>query len=458
MAYGQIVINEFCVDDTSADQYDFVELYNAGASAVDLSGYKILGGDNNIDSTNVIPSSTTLAAGDYYVIGMAGVPNVDFVITTDWESNLDWLTLTDPSDNILDSVCFERQKDNVLILAGHAEPPSDGVTLPAGNAGGVWSNYQVVESDAVNGNPRDQDGNPNTSITLARLTDGYDTNDNNNDFGYNIATPGEANHTYGTVDVSLGYMNDFDGAEDTIFIDIPGPYSGSSQFQNPAAADVNANGCNPSVIASSPQGGNYLSLYYTSSYCGSILNMMEPVSDVGIECYVYLDATPEGTGLYETTAFMTVRGREAVPWAEIENADGIRWVYHNNDTAATLTLEEIHRGVATQTFTTIPIVPGSNDGWQRLGLQVQGTDVVGVFGGTVGDGRSSGTLVSGTTPVTRAAGVGFAYHCATESPQPIGVRFPSTLSGCRPISAWSPPASSSGRNTNRIERASIAVA
>ena len=69
-ACAAVIINEFVYDDGGTDDREFVELYNNGASAVDISGWIVRNsdtvaapGDNNADFT--IPASTSLAAGDY---------------------------------------------------------------------------------------------------------------------------------------------------------------------------------------------------------------------------------------------------------------------------------------------------------------------------------------------------------------------------------------------------------
>lgn len=81
LAYGQIVINEIAYDDSGAapDDLEFIELYNAGESLVDISGWFLAGQDEagpnfQPQATFTIPASTMLAAGDYYVIANPSVP------------------------------------------------------------------------------------------------------------------------------------------------------------------------------------------------------------------------------------------------------------------------------------------------------------------------------------------------------------------------------------------------
>src|SRR5215204_452764 len=84
----QIVINEIVGDirtagsGNAADDREFIELYNAGATPVNIGdwtlNYWILGataGSGAYQAVNdAIPTGTMLAAGDYYVVGNASVP------------------------------------------------------------------------------------------------------------------------------------------------------------------------------------------------------------------------------------------------------------------------------------------------------------------------------------------------------------------------------------------------
>ncbi len=60
---GTLVINEF------ASQEDFIELFNNGSEAIDLSGYK-LSDDKGLDRSDlyIFPEGTTIDAGSYYLL------------------------------------------------------------------------------------------------------------------------------------------------------------------------------------------------------------------------------------------------------------------------------------------------------------------------------------------------------------------------------------------------------
>ena len=170
-----IIINEVVYDDGGTDDREFVELYNSGPAAVDISNWTVRNsdtvappGDNNADHT--IPAGTSLAAGDYYVIGMTGVLNVDQVVTGTLENDNEGMELLDASGVVQDTLIYELNKGPVAVSPGE---------------GGIWGNNQST----------DFAGTPlNTSASVGRFVDGRDTNNNGRDFGFRPSTPGTSNN------------------------------------------------------------------------------------------------------------------------------------------------------------------------------------------------------------------------------------------------------------------------
>ncbi len=79
-ASAQVLINEVDADQTGTDTAEFVELYNAGGAPVDLTaGSYVLAQVNGSDdlSYDAVDLTGTIASGDFYVIGVTGVPNLD---------------------------------------------------------------------------------------------------------------------------------------------------------------------------------------------------------------------------------------------------------------------------------------------------------------------------------------------------------------------------------------------
>ncbi|MEM9644939.1 MAG: lamin tail domain-containing protein [Planctomycetota bacterium] len=73
-ALGAVVINEVLGSTTGADT-EFIELYNSGPGAVDISGWVIseiesgTNGNGTVDDSWTINANTNLLAGGYYLIG-----------------------------------------------------------------------------------------------------------------------------------------------------------------------------------------------------------------------------------------------------------------------------------------------------------------------------------------------------------------------------------------------------
>jgi len=94
---NQLVINEI---QASGTPWDYIELYNSTSSTIDISGYKVYD-SGGVGVAYVIPASTTIAAGAFYVIETgSGSPQGQFGISSSGED----ITLTDASDVVVDQL------------------------------------------------------------------------------------------------------------------------------------------------------------------------------------------------------------------------------------------------------------------------------------------------------------------------------------------------------------------
>jgi hypothetical protein len=433
-----VVINEFAYDDTGTDSLEFVELYNISPIPVDISNWTVEGIDlaPTPDSIAVIPPGTILAPFGYYTLGMAAVVPKDQDITAnpDFQNDMEAIALKNASSIIIDSVVYERNKANIIIPAGYGEPPFDGISPTSG--GGIWSNGFLIESGSVDLAGFDFDGSPNASYSWARHSDGQDTGNNELDFGTQIATPDAANNGYGTINVAvLPYVNNFDVAENTLLTDFPGNYV-TAEAQDPTIADVIGAGAkNPSAMVASPQGGNCM-IFWDSSGGGDvgIFNLTQPLQNFEIECYIYLPAALTGADLEEGT-LIVVRGHaDQLYNTGAANGDvGIRWRYTNDSTnGVQLFLEERKDGVSTQIGGTINVIGPL---WSRLFLQVNGSKVFGIVGGTYGN-YSDGAQIIGTASIIQYGGIGMGYretvttntNCRPNTYDALAIRTPTAIS------------------------------
>ena len=182
-ARAQVVINEFQYDDTGTDDREFVELFNSGIAPVDISGWVVAGEDQTAGTATIgtIPAGTTLAPGAYYVLGQAGVPNVNLTlpVTGPIQNDMETIELRNGT-TIVDALVYEANKGSFSTA-----------TLGTQVGGGIWMNHQGV----------DLTGGFLTTTTVARYRDGRDTNNNGRDFGMRPATPGTNNNADGVMTV-----------------------------------------------------------------------------------------------------------------------------------------------------------------------------------------------------------------------------------------------------------------
>ncbi len=263
-----VVINEFQYEEVGfVGDREYIELYNAGSSAQDISGWLVRASDTvgppaDDNPDYVIPANTILAAGDYWVIGDASVPNVDQVETGDLlEGGVDAIELLDENGVVVDTVIYERNKGAVAVS------PAEG---------GIWGNFQSFDDSPT---------------AIGRWYDGFDTDDNGRDFALLPVTPGAPNNP---LPVSP-FTDNFSGAAGTTAANFSGSFVPLTQI-DPTVADA----FNPNPIAASPQGGNAAICWDPSgggNQCGLI---DEARFNVGFSAQIYID-TDSGFGANDET-------------------------------------------------------------------------------------------------------------------------------------------------------------
>lgn len=390
-----VVINEFSYEDSGTDDKEFVEIYNRSAAPVDISGWSLQGEEGTLgDPANaafVFPASTFILPGQRLVVGMAGVPNVSFV--TDPTTYPEWLG---------------------EIVAGSANLP-DGMTLRdlAGNVidSVVW-NYAVwtngtppwVEGDGLNGAYVLFDGTstpPTSMLTMQRIVDGYDDDDNGHDFVQMIWTPGDTNGLYNLQPPLIS-----EACDGAVLSDLNALFSYSfvpATLFDPAAVTVA--GTTVRAFPSSPQGGNVARVQDPTGGGNMITSQTLLLDDLLAECYVFVTPgnaallTGEGEswsfGLRGTTDTyghpVDVPGTyyaqaSLCPTSHAPGATGVAWMAYVTPSATNVYLVDMNDGGPGFTVLAGPIVctTGVNDGWQRLRLRTTGNQLVANFGGTLG--------------------------------------------------------------------------
>ena len=162
-----IKINEVHVNPDGQDLGCFVELYLADSVRGNIDGYSLVG-VNGFDGSEyaVIPLSGDIPANGFFVIAQdASVANADI---------------------INDLANFQNGPDNIELRAGHVVVDAIG-----------YGNFLETEIFTGEGNPVSYP-NPTGNLTLSRIPDGTDTDDNSVDFINGEITAGEANVAAGS--------------------------------------------------------------------------------------------------------------------------------------------------------------------------------------------------------------------------------------------------------------------
>jgi hypothetical protein len=159
-------VNEFSTGTTGSGGDEFVELFNAGSTAADVGGFKLVyraGSGTSDVLLATIPAGTTIGAHGFYLFGgssYAGAKKADQAFSPGLAASAGGIGVRDAAGKLTDSVGYGTAT-NVFVETGPAPAPP--ATAPPGS------------SDA-------------------RHPDGTDTNDNSADFSVTATpTPGTAN-------------------------------------------------------------------------------------------------------------------------------------------------------------------------------------------------------------------------------------------------------------------------
>lgn len=389
-----VVINEFQYDEytRAVDVSEYVELYNRSAAPVDISGWTLTNHDVAAANTLVytVQANTILQPGQYWVMGAAGVTNVNQVLailpgqTEILRNENQALTLRNLANVIVDTVAQETNKGTL------GNP-----TLQEGD--GIWGNFQCT---------------PSYESSWSRARDGYDTNNNGRDFRIQPWTPGATN----TLNPRPTYFDIFDqytvGAVLT-------EWGGS--FKPARAIDpTQLQAPNPNVIPASPQGGK-AAIFWDETGGGNMNMLLADIrEDWLFEAYVYFDAVLRPAGEYESWGIGAQGGtcsffnhpdpsRTLYTTPAANGNSGVAWVYQITSTGGWLYLVDHNDGGKDHVLLgKIQIQQGVNDGWQRLRLQAKGRRVEGIFGGAYG--TAAGTHISGYMSSPAAGGLYVGYR------------------------------------------------
>jgi hypothetical protein len=405
-----VVINEYSNDDSGTDNLEFVELYNRSGAPIDISGWTLNGEEGTAataaNGITTIPAGTILAAGAYYVVGQAAVPNVNTIVSGALpglvleNTESDGITLRDTTGAVIDSVVWSFKTWTAAVpawLEGH----------------GLWGQYILFDAAGFL---------PQGLMTPQRQVDGFDTNINSADFVLMGWTPGAANGS--TQNLPLSFVENCDGATGSIVGNASHTFLGAQIF-DPAAVTIATNTVR--AYPASPQGGNIARIQDPTGGGNVVQPRVVLGSSFLAEVYVYvtgsnpaLTVAGQGeswafgvagtTNSYATATdvpgnFFAQTSLCATTLNTASAATGLVWMAYVSQTDTKIYLVDANGGGTANPFTVLagPIVatPGVNDGWQRLRLRVDNGSYVANFGGSYG--VDDGQRFTGTCAVRTGA-------------------------------------------------------
>ncbi|TNE85104.1 MAG: lamin tail domain-containing protein [Deltaproteobacteria bacterium] len=151
---GSVVLNEVLTDPSGTDSdaaTEFVELYNNSSSPVALDGWWFVAGgqDDDVTPDVVLPPATTIGANGFFVIGNFNVAEADLidVFSVPNGSSGDFVRLYDCQGTLVDTVLYGGENTDGITDDNGAVP--DPVTAAPGDDASVARVTDGVDSDAV---------------------------------------------------------------------------------------------------------------------------------------------------------------------------------------------------------------------------------------------------------------------------------------------------------------------
>ncbi len=342
------VINEILYDDPSTDDEEFVEIM--GVPGTDISSYTLVGINGNGGNGwtyATIPGGTTIPDDALYVVGMAGVTNVDLVVTTTMQNGApDAIVLIDyPGGNIIDALAYET--GTVLGLQDIGTTSTEGTGFKGGP-------------------------NFGSTLSLGRTHDMVDTDDNQADFDIMVATPGEKNHQFGLFRGDLPAVDSFPGG---------GPelawHSSWMQVRSIDPATVGApdspetltlDGATTLILTASPDSVGQVG-DTTGGGQETILGDHEfNQKDINIQGYVYTGAVDDEIGLY-------VRGIKDSAWRAAGYSNEVCYVIQWCDDASVTEMRAVKLLEGTVTTFASDTTSYGTPGWHHLRIFANGSTV-----------------------------------------------------------------------------------
>ena len=298
---GGLVINEIDYDQPGTDRAEFIELYNSGASAIDLSAFRLelVNGSTGSPYNTINLPPVNLGPGEYYVV--CGDAGEVFGCGLDVSPDSNLIQNGSPDAVALVEIAGAAIVDTVSYEGDTAAPYTEG------SGSGLFDSSSIEHSG------------------ISRLPDGADTQQNNVDFSPRCATPGAANSSATSECPSVAppqlVINEIDydqpGSDTGEFIEIKNNGDEPLDLDGITLELVNGNGGLPyrsiALPAVSLAAGDYFVV------CGNAANVAECDLDASPDSNLVQNGAPDAVALTFAGGVLdavSYEGDTAAPYTE----------------------------------------------------------------------------------------------------------------------------------------------
>ncbi|MEO0479210.1 MAG: lamin tail domain-containing protein, partial [Planctomycetota bacterium] len=377
---SSIRINEVVYDDEGNDDREFVELFNGGASPVDLGGFLI-----QIDTPGgalppyPIPSGTVIDPRGFVVLGGANA-----------------MHLTVPLVSPQTGGDLFPDGPATMILIDPLGQPIDAFAYQTGSA--QWPTAHL-EGDGFVGSLQSLDNLP---LSIQRIFDGHDTDRNGRDFVVQEQTPGESNNRSTFSPVTRFDLLGREIGSQLLPVEMLGINSIQPLIVDPQLPPTPGLPTLLQPVPPSPFGPNVLALgdpMFAGPQSTSYVIPQQQASRFIVESYVYIDPQPMPQGGFEgfalgvgsTSEFRLQEQGDPLGISQQNGNTGASLIYRSTEFGNELLIVDHNDGgfgpqaqSPEQVVAAFPVDPAMFGGWQRVRFEVLPECIFVRVGGTVG--------------------------------------------------------------------------
>ena len=165
MAYADLIVNEIMYAPVTGSDYEWVEIFNSGNSAIDLNNYRFFHGETNSGPLTLRNGTTSVLQPSAYAIITKSQTNYSWLNFSGMILSASTLSLPDSGDNIFIAI----SDPNKVIFDSIKYDPSLGGSKESGNSLSKINNVWIGAAPTLPG-IQERASTPARLLSTANLT------------------------------------------------------------------------------------------------------------------------------------------------------------------------------------------------------------------------------------------------------------------------------------------------